>query len=325
MKKLLMAKGAKSIVETNLGVKIGEQVAIITEPKQMAIAESLASAVYAAGAEPTIHILMPRERDGQEPPKAIAAAMEKSDAFISAVYTSITHTNAVKNACKSGSRGIMLTQFSEKQMIEGGVFADYHEASKNCKKVAELMANSEYISITTPSGTNLVVSAKGRRGNALTGLVGPGEFGPVPTVEANVSPLEGSANGIIVADASIPYIGIGLLKTPVKVEVKDGFIIPESISGGEEAKKLAADWISKNDPNVYNIAEVGVGLNPMCKFTGSMLEDEGVFGSLHIGVGTSITLGGTIKAACHYDLIMTKPTLIADGITILKDGQLMIS
>lgn len=55
-----------------------------------------------------------------------------------------------------------------------------------------------------------------------------------------------------------------------------------------------------------------------------MLEDEGVFGSLHIGVGTSITLGGVIKAACHYDLIMTKPTLIADGVVILKDGELMI-
>lgn len=324
MKKLLMAKGAKSIVETNLGVKKGEQVAIITEPKQMTIAESLASAVFAAGAEPSIHILMPRERDGQEPPKTIAAAMENSDAFISAVYTSITHTNAVKNACKNGSRGIMLTQFNEDQMIRGGIFADYYEAEKNCKKVAEIMANSKIISITTPMGTNLVVSAEGRRGNALTGLVGPGEFGPVPTIEANVSPVEGSANGVIVADASVPYIGIGLLKTPVKAQVKDGFIIPESIVGGEEAQKLAADWISKKDANVYNIAEIGVGLNPMCTFTGSMLEDEGVYGSLHIGVGTNITLGGVVKAACHYDLIMTNPTLIADDIMILKDGQLML-
>ena len=323
MKKILMAKGARSIVEINLGVKAGENVVIVTEPKQMRIAEALAAAVIAAGAEPTIHIMMSRERDGQEPPKTIAAAMKESDAFIGAVFTSITHTHAVKDACAAGSRGVMLTQFNEDQMITGGVNANFYEAAENCKKVAAAMAGAEVITITTPMGTNLKLSGKGRRGNAMTGLVEPGKFGPIPTVEANVSPVEGSANGVIVADASIPYIGIGLLKTPVKAEVKDGYIIPESISGGE-AKKLAADWIDKKDPQVYNIAEVGVGLNPSCKFTGSMLEDEGVFGSLHIGVGTSITLGGVIKAACHYDLIMTKPTLTADGVVILKDGELMI-
>ena len=45
MKKILMAKGARSIVEINLGVKAGENVVIVTEPKQMRIAEALAAAV----------------------------------------------------------------------------------------------------------------------------------------------------------------------------------------------------------------------------------------------------------------------------------------
>ena len=54
-----------------------------------------------------------------------------------------------------------------------------------------------------------------------------------------------------------------------------------------------------------------------------MLEDEGVRGSVHIGIGTSITLGGTVKAACHYDLIMTEATVTADGVTLLKDGKVL--
>ena len=53
-------------------------------------------------------------------------------------------------------------------------------------------------------------------------MVEPGEFSTIPTIEANVSPLEGTANGVIVADASIPYIGIGVLEEPVVCHVKDG-------------------------------------------------------------------------------------------------------
>ena len=63
-----------------------------------------------------------------------------------------------------------------------------------------------------------------------TVLVGPGEFSTVPTIEANFSPLEGTAGGIIAADASIPYLGIGVLKEPVKCRVEKGFMV--GIEGG---------------------------------------------------------------------------------------------
>ncbi len=58
--------------------------------------------------------------------------------------------------------------------------------------------------------------------------------------------------------------------------------------------------------------------------TGVMLDDEGVFGSVHIGIGSNLTLGGKIKAAIHYDLLMWKATLELDGMVILEDGELKI-
>ncbi|GAA0610116.1 aminopeptidase [Virgibacillus siamensis] len=322
MKKILMSKGAKTIVETCAQVKKGEQVLIITEPKTITIAETIASAVHAIEAEPTIAMIIPRTSDSQDPPKNIAAAMADSDVFISAVHTSITHTHAVKNAVENGSRGIMLTQFEDEMLIDSGVNADFPSAAVTCEKVAKAIEGAEEIKLTTPYGTDLNVSAKGRRSNYMTCMVDSGQFAPVPTVEANVSPLEGTATGKIVADASIPYIGIGVLRDPVVATVENGFIT--SITGGDQAKILKDNLASKNDDMVYNIAEIGIGLNPKCKFIGSMLEDEGVYGSVHIGIGTNITLGGETKAACHYDLIMTKPTLIADGTTVLKDGEVCI-
>ncbi|MGI6687017.1 MAG: aminopeptidase [Christensenellales bacterium] len=318
MRNLEMAKGAHTLINICAKVKPGEQVLVITEQSMLSIAESLVSTVYGAGAEATLMVMTPRQVNGQEPPMSVAQAMKASDVFFCVVNRSITHTQAVKQAVAAGSRGLVLTQFSEKMMIQGGMTADFVAAAPLCKAMAKALAGAEAVHLTTPQGTDLRFSARGRRGNALYGLVEPGEFSTVPTIEANVSPLEGSANGVIVADASIPYLGIGLLEEPVVCRVKDGFIT--DISGGRQAEVLKQDWASHNDPNVYNIAEMGVGLNPQCRFIGFMLEDEGVMGSVHIGTGTSITLGGTVQAACHYDLIMTGATIVADGKTLLKDG-----
>ena len=322
MKKVLMSRGAERIVNVCAGIKENESVVIVTEPRMMNIAETIASVIEALGAEWTISIIQPRIADSTEPPKSVAKAMLESDVFISAVYTSITHTKAVKNAVSNGSRGIMLTQFHDEMLIDSGLMADFPAIAPMCDAVAAALENAKEIHLTTIHGTDLKMSATGRKSNSMTCMVEPGEFAPVPTVEANVSPIEGSATGKIVADASIPYLGIGVLDEPVHLVVEDGFIT--NIEGGKQAKVLEEDLKAKNDKNVYNIAEIGVGLNPECKFIGSMLEDEGVLGSVHIGIGSSLTLGGNVIAGCHYDLIMTGVTLVADDVTIIKDGEVVI-
>ncbi|MDI7261575.1 MAG: hypothetical protein QME90_16870 [Thermodesulfobacteriota bacterium] len=142
------------------------------------------------------------------------------------------------------------------------------------------------------------------------------------TIEANFSPLEGTAQGTLIADASIPYLGIGILKEPVRAKVKNGLIT--EIQGGEDARIIRVNLERHGDPNCFNIAELGVGLNPAARMCGIMLEDEGVLAVVHKGSGTNITLGGKIKAPLHYDLLMWNPSLWLDGKLILKDGSLQI-
>lgn len=322
MKNIYMSRGASKIINTCVKVKAGEKVLIVTELSRLSIAEALAAEVYRVQGEAVIAIMESRTQDSEEPPRVIAAAMKESDAFISVVGKSITHTEAVKTAIQSGSRGIVLTHFTEEMMVHGGIEGDFEALKPVCIGMAQAMAGAEHIVLTSPSGTHLEYSAKGRRGNHLYCMVEPGQFSTLPTVEANVSPLEGTAEGVIVADASIPYIGIGVLEEPVTLRVEQGKIV--KIEGGRQAQMLKEDLAAKNDPNVYNIAEHGVGLNPKCHFCGFMLEDEGVFGSCHIGIGTSITLGGTVKASCHYDVIMRNGTIVADGKVLMKDGKVML-
>ena len=82
---------------------------------------------------------------------------------------------------------------------------------------------------------------------------------------------------------------------------------------------------AQNDKYVYNIAQFAFGLNSMCtRLTGVMLNDEGVLGTVHIGIGTSANIGGETKAATHFDVIFRNPTVIYDGKLIMENGALRI-
>ena len=322
MKSILMSKGAKTLVEVCAGVKSHENVLIVTDFMMMTIAEAVAAAAYHAGAEVMIGTILPRSGHGQEPPPPIAEAMKKADVIFTPVTYSITHTRAVKEACEAGSRIIALTDYREHMLIKGGLDADFHETKEMCLKFARAFEKSNEAVLTSTAGTHLTMRKEGRPGNALFCIVEPGQMSPAPNVEANFSPTEGSAEGVIVADASIPYIDIGVLTEPVTATVEKGMIT--DIKGGHQAKILADDLKSRNDGQVYNVAELGVGLNPKCIMQGVMLEDEGVYGSVHIGIGTNITLGGNVKAAIHYDLLMWEATIELDGNVILEKGQVRL-
>jgi leucyl aminopeptidase (aminopeptidase T) len=317
-----MIKGARKLLEVCAAVQPEEEVLIIADYNMEKIGKAVATAAFDIGAEPILTYLVPRKRDGQEPPQAVAEAMKKASVFLAPVSKSITHTHAVKEAAQEGARGLMLTQFRDDMLIYGGIEADFESIAPTCKTLAETFEKGKHLHLTTQKGTDFDAVIEGRRGNALTCLVRPGQFSPVPNVEANVSPLEGTASGRLVIDASIPYIDIGVLDEPIEVQVDNGKI--ESIRGGKQADMLVSNLASFDDADVYNIAEIGMGLNPHSRLTGCMLDDEGVLRTLHIGIGTSITLGGTVKASCHYDLLLWDPTISIDGVIVVEEGELKV-
>ena len=315
-------QGAKTIMDNCVSLKAGEVVLIVTDMMQENIAKVLAAAATERGAEVIVSVMKPRKKAGEEPPKLIAESMKHADVVLIPVSYSVTHTYAVKEAAQNGARILVLTDFTEEMLIRGGIEADFKAIKPVCKAIADAFAQGSKVHLTSPGGTDLWLDITGRRGNALYCVVEPGEFSTIPTVEANASPVEGSAHGCIVADASIPYLGIGVLNEPVVVEVENGFIT--SISGGKQAEVLKKDLESHNDRNCFNIAELGLGLNPKCRLCGIMLEDEGVIGTAHIGIGTSITLGGTVKAPTHYDLLMWNPHIEVDGKVIFEGTEVLI-
>jgi leucyl aminopeptidase (aminopeptidase T) len=203
-----------------------------------------------------------------------------------------------------------------------GMNADYNAISKRSIKLKKILEKGKQIKVTAPAGTDITFDIAGRTAIASKGLFHKkGESGNLPTGETFLAPVEGTANGVFVADGS--FAGLGLMKnTKIKVEVKNGFAT--KITGGKPAQKLNA-MLDEVGKRARNIAEFGIGTNDSAKLSGVLLEDEKVMGTVHIALGNNVTMGGTFNVPIHVDGVIKKPTVWMDGKLLMKDGKLLVA
>jgi leucyl aminopeptidase (aminopeptidase T) len=316
-------RGVETLVRVNGRVSPGERVVVVSDLYLERYARLVAAVAQKEGAEVVRCEIAPRQKDGQEPPSPAAAAMRAADVIFSPVRFSITHTRAMREALDAGARAILMTAYTDDILRSPALLdTDFEAQSAVCRRIGAVLGAGDALRLTSPRGTDLRFSIRGRKANILTNVPEAGELAPVPDIEVNVVPLTGTAEGRLVADASIPYLGIGLLTEPVVCTVEGGSVI--KIEGGDQALVLAEELQSHGDPLCYNVAELGIGLNPNARLTGEMLEDEGVLGTIHIGIGTSHTLGGEVMAPTHYDLLMSDPTIEVDGTVIQRGAEIFV-
>jgi len=324
MKIVGIIAGARKVVRILARVKAGEKVLIVADTDTMAVAAALATASLDITPEVVTTVMNPVAVDGDEPPTIVGAAMLAADVALLPVSYSISHSTATRNALKHGTRVLSLPATTPDQLVRGGAEADFEAASPRVRKMGELLGAASKAHLGTPGGTDCVFDLTGRPGNAHDCILDrPGKFSAFPNIEANVSPVDGTAQGTIVFDGSIPNLRIGPLRTPIKCTVKAGNIV--KVEGGPEADMIRKVWAEMGDAAVYNIAQLAIGLNPaIYMLTGVWAQDHGAFGTVHIGIGTSANLGGTTKAACHFDGMMYRPTLKLDDRVVLENGELQI-
>ena len=318
-----MKDGARILVRTCAGVRTGEHAVVVTDPERMAIARAVADEALAAGAVASIVIPPARSIDNEEPGSAVAAALSAADVVFLPVTLAMAHTRAVREAIGAGARILSMTAFTERMMREGGLFTDFRARQQLCRAIAARLTAGNRLRMTNPAGTDVTLSLEGVTGNSHACLLdGPG-FSAVPNIEANCAPTQGTAEGVFVCDGSIPYYGVGPVREPVTFRISKGFVT--HIEGGDQAEFLAALLARQEDPWVYNVAQFAFGLNPDCtEFTGEMLNDEGVNGTVHIGIGTSANLGGSVSAKTHFDAVARAPTVWIDGEVVVDGGEIVV-
>ncbi|KPK98213.1 MAG: leucyl aminopeptidase [candidate division Zixibacteria bacterium SM23_73_2] len=314
-----LKKSAEIAVNNCMAVKKGETVLVITDQPLRKIGQFLWEAANDATTEAMLLEIIPRTSNGEEPPPQVAEFMKGFDVVLIPTSKSMTHTKARRDACESGARVATLPGIREDTM-QRTLSADYHNIAKRCSKIAQALEGGKTAKVTTPFGTDITLSLEGREWRLDTGLYhNPGDYGNLPAGEVFIAPLEGKANGIIVVDGAMA--GLGMLKKPLKMQVKDGYVT--DISGDKKAEELEK-MIAPFGKDAKNIAELGIGTNDKAEICGSVLEDEKVMGTVHLAIGDNKSMGGEVSVQSHLDGILSKPTLKIDGKVIMKDGEFMI-
>lgn len=311
-----LVKTAEGVLSSCLAVKKGEEVLIVTDDTRKEIGEALYEAAGNLGCERLLMVMNERELSGQEPPKAVAAAMKSADVVIAPTAQSLTHTNARIEAAKAGTRVATMPGITEEMFSQGAMTADYSKVEKLTAVVTEMLSKASVAKIEK-DGHVLTININGRDGVPSPGVYRePGKCGNLPSGEAYIAPLEDGAEGEMIVDGSM--VGIGKLDSPLHMVISGGKL--RSVTG-EKSENL--DVLLKNETN-GTLCELGIGTNEAAVLNGIILEDEKVYGTVHIAFGTNTSFGGVNKAECHMDGIILRPTLYLDDVKVIEDGVFLV-
>ncbi|MBD3234694.1 MAG: aminopeptidase, partial [candidate division Zixibacteria bacterium] len=186
----------------------GESVLIVTDEGKRNIGYALFNAARKLKCDSMILEMLPMKSHGAEPPKQVANLMKQFDVVMAPTSKSLSHTKARRAATKAGVRVATLPGILQATMSRA-LNADYKKIGALSEKLSEYLSKGAAARITTPAGTDITLSIKGRVGKADTGLVKtPEDFSNLPAGEAYIAPVEGSANGTLIIDGSLAELGL---------------------------------------------------------------------------------------------------------------------
>jgi aminopeptidase len=145
----------------------------------------------------------------------------------------------------------------------------------------------------------------------------------MPDGEIFTGPVEDSVNGWV--RFSYPSIKDGRAVEGIELEFVNGRV--EKASARTNENVLFAQ-LDTDDRSRY-LGEFAIGTNfGIDKFTGQILYDEKIGGTVHMAIGLGYPDTGSVnKSAVHWDMICdmrTDSTITVDGELFYKDGQFVV-
>ena len=306
--------GAETIVKQCLNIQSDEKVLVLNDGNDQDLIDSLLEVLEDEGLDYELMEYPEPDNHGEEPPAEVAEAMKNVDVVIAPTQKSISHTDARHSANEAGVRVATLPGVN-REIWESSLQADYSEVKRITEKVYDLLSESDTVTITTPSGTDIEFEVDFDTYHTDTGILhDAGDFGNLPAGEPSGYP-EG-ITGTLVVD-HFPFAPAG-----TKVEIKDGEVIAVEHPEGVDSSQLSEAFDEM--PCARKMAEFGFGTNPEATLIGEVLQDEKVLGTVHIAFGDNTSYATDERAnPCdiHWDTVCEAPTVYFDDQKILDEGE----
>jgi leucyl aminopeptidase (aminopeptidase T) len=219
------------------------------------------------------------------------------------------------------------------RMMSAASRVDPNSLRKKGKKVAAKLQGSDRVHITSPNGTDLQLSVKGRKAIVNDAIVDEqdmtqGAFrASIPDGSVEIAVVENSANGKVVLDVPTPMAEDLFLPTPwvgrmireLSWTFHDGRVT--SFEGDKNAEALREEWEAFSGDK-DRIAILSVGLNPRAKL--GFLVNRIVEGAVGIAIGGNMHLGGVNRPGFSYVGSIARATFEVEGAVLVENGKLKL-
>jgi leucyl aminopeptidase (aminopeptidase T) len=210
-------------------------------------------------------------------------------------------------------------------LMYGGIDADYPQLQATGERIRNALAAGKELRITSPDGTDLRVKIAGRPVTVSDGIIsaedrkkgGPAVLVWLPAGEVFLTPVPGTANGVVVADHMF-YQGDRI--DGLRLEVKNGKMVGMTAKAGLDPLKKYYE-VAGSGKDVFSVVDIGI--NPGIKVPeGGAVNIWSRAGAVTLGVGNNAWAGGDNRVNFFIPAEIKNATLEVDGTAIVKDGRL---
>ncbi len=313
-------QAATRLLVTSLGLSQGESCLVVCDPDR----ENLGTTIYKAASRITsaaeLNVIQPPGPEGwhSDTLSRLEEKVQGFDVILLATSRSLSHTDARRRAVRNGARLASMPGITHETLFRAAL-PDYQGVSDRSRRLSDILSAADTVLVKTSLGTDITFSVSEMKGHVDTGLyIRKGTWGNIPAGEASIGPREGTAEGCIVVDWSMSTIG--RLIEPLYMDVNKGRAVEIR---GRQADMLI-ERLKPFGIQAFTIAEFGLGTNDCAQLCGLTLEDEKVLGTAHLALGNNVSFGGSTSVPIHLDGVLTRPTVLIDGKTIIEQGRHII-
>lgn len=321
---------ARMVLADYIKIQPGETVTVFTDRSRRGEGEALAAAAEDLGVEALLvdmTAIVDRWFAGEgfwmEPPRNLIECVQGSNVSVFAVDETwafrldhqIRHLFQTGPECSIFKVDLGMGQW-------GLTDADRIRATEVGAALMRAFDGADRVHITTPGGTDLHLSVKGRP--CLPVIPVPGRGKPygmsVPLwSEYNWAPIEEFTHGVAVIDGATEATKvIHVVDQPIRIDIEGGKAV--NIVGGADADVFREAMAT--DPGAPFVGELGLGAHH--KALAGTETEKALLGTSHLGFGDNGDYpGGLNRSAVHIDMLMRDVSVSVDGVPVIADGQIL--